>query len=766
MAQAEPTAGKLWFDLRLQDAADSTTAVVAWPAAEDVIAEPENDPARALVLAVLASSQSTSPESTAPQLGRGGEEFVENLKTALAAKGFTFTDGFLISELAPAPKVRLGLEYTSFSSSAPAPVLPETFELWVRTRLLPADSPAFRWSISALAENPAVQAMLRTQRGETAVGAPAPTIPAIFSLVILPTEGPWLRPLSTQPPPADQFTPIFAVAVATAEEATRQQMLQKPRTPPNRDELAAALRACFGGWSMTGEISLQDELSAVDNAYGRSDQPAWVLRLTAFDPVERATVSIDDIQLGTTGRQPWAAFVAHQQAAGKTIERLIAQKNAREKELTTWLAAEFPWGQPHFATAADHERRVTAISLQPGVAAVETKVFRDQVAYSVVWYPVLTTWEGAGTYSSDRGGNVSSKLTVQARDFGASAEGFIANHRSGIFADFSTTPKLTQLPDQAMVTWGGLGEYTRESPVHLGTPKVFSLQEEQSRAGVRWRLEGGHSTTKSSASTTSAVDPAVASITRTRRWKIDVIAGYRRARLTADNFAFVETPDGEAPFASTEFTGEWEHGATGASPLSALKIELSADASIAHRDTPRFARGQFKAAEEIRFGRNRWENSLMRMTVSGGAATEDTPVAWWFRLGGDERMRGFELGELAGRSFVHADIEAGVTLGAFLKRPAVPTSGQPAPGFNFRQIRLLLGVEHAWIGDVPMLVPPIPATRASFSYSVTGEYAGGIPGLPGNSKLAIGYGYAPDSFHRSGRVFVTLRIPLSLPQPP
>jgi hypothetical protein len=89
----------------------------------------------------------------------------------------------------------------------------------------------------------------------------------------------------------------------------------------------------------------------------------------------------------------------------------------------------------------------------------------------------------------------------------------------------------------------------------------------------------------------------------------------------------------------------------------------------------------------------------------------------------------------------------------------------PAPPFDLRQIRVLLGIEHAWIGDPPAFSPPGETVRGGWSYSLTGEYAGTIPGLPGNSKLALGYGYAPNSSHRSGRVFVSLRVPLSTPQP-
>ena len=128
-------------------------------------------------------------------------------------------------------------------------------------------------------------------------------------------------------------------------------------------------------------------------------------------------------------------------------------------------------------------------------------------------------------------------------------------------------------------------------------------------------------------------------------------------------------------------------------------------------------------------------------------------------------MRGFELGELTGRSFVHTGLEAGVGLGAFLPQPANPTGAKTAPRFDFRQIRFVFGVEHVWISDAPRFIPPAPTLHNASSYSLTSEYAGAIPGLPGNSKLAIGYGYAPESSHRSGRVFVSLRVPLSIPQP-
>jgi hypothetical protein len=764
----ETSSGKIWFNLHVENPNDSTSAVVSWPAPGDVLAEPGNAPAIAAFFETLVATQNAAADAatadqSSPQLGQSGEDFIINLKTALTGKGFSFTDDLDLPNQTSPAKLKIGIQYTAFVTDAPPSHLP--FEVWVKSSLLPANSPAFRWSIRELAANPVVQSMLRAQSGETSVIPTPGDIPEDFSVVVIPPlERDWRTGVSNDKPSAEQYTPIFAVAVAAAREAIHRQIMDQPRTVQNRDRLAQVLRDSFGHWPMTGEILFQDELSMVDGRYEEKDQPAWVLRLTRFDPVRSESVTIDEIQLGSMGRQPWDAFVAHQQVEGKSMDRLLAQKSAMETKLTTLLANQLPWGKPHFATTADHEPRVTALGRQTGVAGVEMKVSRDQVAYSVVWFPVLTSLEASGTYNSDRGGNVSGKLSVQARDFSAGVEGFIANRRRGLFADISTTPKLTHLPDQAKSTWGVLADYTREDPVRLGTPKAFSLEDEESRAGLRWRLEGGHST--AAPVSVGGRAPTAAALTRTRRWKLEAIAGYRRARLDSENFAFAETPDGEAPFASSEFTGEWEHGASRAQPNAAFHLEVGADASSSHRGVSSFVRGQFKATEEIQLGRDRWENSLMRLTASGGAASDGTPVAWWYRLGGDERMRGLEFGELAGRSFLHAGIEAGFGLGAVLGKPSGAISSTAAPGLNFRQIRVLFGVEHAWINRPPIFIPALPILRSSSSYSVTGEYAGAIPGLPGNSKLAIGYGYSPESSHRSGRVFVTLRVPLSIPQPP
>lgn len=757
-----PVAGKIWLDLQLKDPADSTSAVVAWPAQGDVVSEPPNAQVFTVVFETFVASQNPSPVTTAtvpplPQLGQGGEDFIENLKAALSAKGLSFADGFDLSDRASPPKLRFGIQYTGFTASPPPPALPATFELWVRTNLLPSDSPAYVWSIRELAGNPAVQSLMRSQQGD-AVSSNGLTIPDNFRVVVLPSDGPWLRSTTAPNTNAEQFTPIFAVAVAVANAAVRQQMLEKPRTAANKDELGSGLRASFSAWRMTGEIAFNDELSAVDDAYGRPATPAWVLRLTDFNPVRQQTVTISDIQLGAQGRQSWNDFAAHQQSEEKVITTLLAQKAALEQKLEALLNEQHPWGVPHFATDAELGGRIDILRRQPGVAAVEAKLFRDQVAYSVTWYPVLTTLEASGTYNSDRGGNISTKLAVQTRDYGLGVEGYIANRRRGLFADVSSTPKLSGMPDNAMITWGLFGDYSRESPVRFGTPKIFSAEEEQARAGLRLRLEGSH--------TEGTTD------VHARRWKFEAIGGYRHARLASDNFHFVQEPNGAAPFASTEFLGEWEHSLKKSpdqnlAPQSALHLELNLDASPSDGTTNHFARSQFKLVDEIRFGTGRLENSLVRLTASGGAATSDTPVAWWFQLGGDERMRGFELGELTGRSFVHAAIETGFSAGAFLNRAKKDMGAKsPAPPFDLRQIRLLAGVERAWIGDPPAFFPPAGTLRGGWSYSLTAEYAGAIPGLPGNSKLALGYGYAPNSSHRSGRVFVALRVPLSIPQPP
>ena len=767
--------GKIWLDLKLAQADDTTSAVTAWPDRSDIAVEPANETVAEAAWRVLTTFQTASPaganSAVLPRLGQGGEEFIQNLQAALGAHGFTLVDGFDISDQATPPKARFGIGYTSFVPIPIAPDLPGNFEVWVRTSLLPPDAPARTWSIREIAALPAVQAYLQVQRGNPSAPAAAPEIPAGFTLILIPpTAGSWLRPTADDRANPEKFTPIFAVAVAAAEEAVRQDILHRPRTEANRLLLAAPLRQSFSSWRMAGEVSFVDELSSVDPSYLKRNENAWVLRLMGFDPVSTVSVSIDEMQLGSQGRQPWAMFLAHQQAEGKAMDALIAQKATLEQNLTRSLNEQLPWGTPHFATSDDHAARITALMRQPGVAAVESKVFRDQVAYSVVWYPVLTTLEASGTYNSDRGGNLSSRLSVQTRDLSIGVEGYLANRRRGLFGDITTTPKVTHLPDQAMMTWGVLGEYTRESPVRLGTPKIFSLTDDEARAGLRWRLEGAHT---NSAPAPTRVDPTPAvAATRTRRWKLEVIAGYRRARLAAENFTFLDLADGDAPFGSAEFVGEWDHtpgAAPGTSirPDRSLHVEFNADSSPGHGATAAFSRAQLKLSGDFLPGTGRWENSLVRLTASGGGATNATPVAWSFRLGGDERMRGFELGELAGRSFFLAGIEAGTTVGSFLRRvPAGSAPSQSALPFDIRQIRVMLGVERAWLSDPPRFLPAAEVLRGGASYALTGEYAGSIPGLPGNSRLALGYGYAPRSSHRSGRVFVTLRVPLSIPQPP
>jgi hypothetical protein len=772
LSEAVSTSGKIWLDLTLEDSADSTSAIKSWPVRGDIKSEPVDDTVTTLVFHAVETSQAaasgtTPPDESSPQLGQGGEDFVEHLKAMLATQGFTFTEGLEVPDPPPAPKTRIGIGYT-FSPDPVAGKSPQNFEVWVRTDLLPAGAPARHWKIRALAADPTVQSVLRAQRGATAPAVESPEIPASFSLVILPKEGPWLRPAVDGNPAAREFLPIFAVAVTTTEEAVRQHVLEKPLTETNRDQLWAALQKAFAVWPLTREVSFSGEVNLAQGTYLDSKTPAWVTRLTDFNPVRREVVLIDEIKLGSQMRQLWAAFLARQTEEGKPMDRLLADKAKLEKELTDLLQKEYAWDPPHFATDADHQPRIAALLKQPGVASAEATVSGEDVAYTVLWFPRVSTLEASGNYSSDRGGNVSAKLSIQTRDYQFGGEGYLADRRRGLFADVTTTPQATKFPDHSMSSWGLLGEYTHESQVRLGTPQSFSLTDEETRAGVRWRLEGGKSTPAPKipgAPVDDSTPPA-----RVRAWKLEAIAGYRQSRLAGDNFTFVERPDGAAPFASVEFTGDWVRNDSlpNQLPLAQLHTEVSVDGSTGNGATTSFARSQLKIVADKKIGESRWENSLVRLTVSGGSVTAETPVAWWYRLGGDERMRGFEVGELAGRSFLHAGFEAGISSGAFFKKPETKPGEKPAPsaGFDFRNILILLGAEHVWIGDPPTFSPPSTTLRDAWSYSLTGEYAGAIPGLPGGARLALGYGYAPRSFHRFGRVFVSLHVPLSIPQPP
>jgi hypothetical protein len=768
-AMAQPTAtggGRLLLALELDDPADTLSAVKSWPVSADVRTEPSDAAAETAIAEVLAASRTAAATTGALQPGLPGEDFVNQLQEMLRPRGFEFPAGFDLPEGAPPGRAFFAMGYT-FAPAEEAAVSPCCFEIWVRTDLLPAGAAAQRWSLRELAAEPGVATVLREQRGGTAPAA----IPADTSLVVLSSEGIWLRNEIVNNPAFDsRFAPIAAVAVAAAEAAHRARVLETPRQPANRPGLEDTIRAGYSGWRLTGEVAFADELSAVEDAYGQPGKPAWVLRVTGFDPVRRQTILVDEVQLGAVVRQPWAAFVERQAEAGFSVDALEVQRDRLRDRLERTLERAQPWSDPHFALPSDHDARVALLRGEAGVAAVEPRVFRGEVAYAVVWQPVLTTLEVSGNYGSDRGGQASARLGVQTRAGSVGLEAFVGDRRSGAFFDASSMPRAIELPDNATATWSLLGETTREEPVFVGTPPRFRITEHASRAAVRWRVDGGRSAETQQAGKDE--DPAGVVATTARRWSAAVLAGHRWSRLRSSDFVFAEQAvDGDAPFGAAEVTFELERGGRAANgrplpPCTLVRGELVLDASPASGGLDAFARAEAKLAGDYLIGAARGREMLLRVFASGGAASDSTPVAWWFRLGGDERMRGFEPGELAGRTFGHVGVEAGPTLGALLRRaaPSSPVSGEPLTPIDWRQLRVLLGAEYAWV-DRPATLPPSDAPSRGWSFSITGEYAGRIPGLPAGARLGLGYGYAPESSHRSGRVFLTLRVPLSIPQP-
>jgi hypothetical protein len=190
------------------------------------------------------------------------------------------------------------------------------------------------------------------------------------------------------------------------------------------------------------------------------------------------------------------------------------------------------------------------------------------------------------------------------------------------------------------------------------------------------------------------------------------------------------------------------------------------------RDQPAYSLGRGTAFVRRTLGRG--DDTTGFLEARGELATlgNGAPRIDFLRLGGDQWLRGLELGELAGRSTATVTFEGGPTLHQVLHwiprhgGQAHPGVAAPPPTEEERQAaanaaRLLQSTyvyaffEHGHVSRQERAGQDFNGTHTAIAYGLGARLMGGVAGLPPGASVELGYAWSPQGIHRSGRFFVT-----------
>lgn len=155
--------------------------------------------------------------------------------------------------------------------------------------------------------------------------------------------------------------------------------------------------------------------------------------------------------------------------------------------------------------------------------------------------------------------------------------------------------------------------------------------------------------------------------------------------------------------------------------------------------------------------------SYVELRGEAGRVGSVAPRVDFFRLGGDQWLRGMEDGELAGRSYWCVAIEGGPNLatlarllptsGTASSGPSAPANGRAAAASSpLNNIYLYGTIEAGAVGGQQDAGTDFNPARSAQSYGVGLRLFGAIP----NGTLAVGYARSRQALHPSGRFFVSI----------
>lgn len=482
-----------------------------------------------------------------------------------------------------------------------------------------------------------------------------------------------------------------------------------------------------------------------------------VVTVQGLDPVVSARAAVTQIEMPDNlgGRMSLADFTTRF-GATRLGRQVLADQRRCETDVQHALATRIPLATlPRFI--GDDERAAVArrLATLTGVALVTHRETGGELAFDVLYSPpqgAMTaslnadatrefTGSASFNYHWQNGPRLSAEATLGLTTTALSASAGTSRHALG--ARWNTHADLE-------------GAYQHDRNVRLGT-RVGPLVTVRS-ADVGGRLTLDHD---------SGVIPAGAQHSQRVRAESSLYARERWLEGDGPSAFLGQTRSltGPALTLRQEFSFEEQPAADRTPPPVLGKRTLSASVEVTHwlpDDHPDYAGGRAGISFRQEFGGVTPSDSYLELRGSAGLTEQAAPRIDFFRLGADNGLCGLDDGELAGRFFAAGAIEAGHSLGAWVRRASAPAAmartaaAPPSPLDGFYVFAL---AEYGHVGRQDDAGGSFNPDTSASSYALGGRFFGAVPGVGAAASISFGYAWSPESIRENGRFFTRIVIP-------
>lgn len=653
----------------------------------------------------------------------------------------------------------------------PAFRVPDSFKAWLHDTLISAGLSApiivtvrtgvnSRWNVAATVTAPPYSGM-RIDVPTTALPANTPAVVVPSSELAVSASPLWLNTsirlvgTRTTAPAATGTEAVVVIRDIAAQTATAGSAAYSH----SQDELTytKAIEASVVDTVAThlGPPYVAAVSFAPDTAVNGSR--VLVVTINGLDPVVTVRSAVTQIEMPDNlgGRMSLAAFTTRF-GATRLGRQVLADQRRCEAEVQRALATRVPSATlPRFI--GDDERAVVArhLATLTGVALVTHRETGGELVFDVL-------------YSPPQGAMTASLNADATREFTGSAS-FNYHWQNGPQLSAEATLGLTTTALSASAGTSRLalgarwnaqadieGAYQRDRDVRLGTLIGPLVTVRSADAGGRLTLDYDSGVLPSGAQHSQRVH-AESSLYARERW------------LEGDGpSAFLGQPrslTGPALTLRQEFSFDDQPAADHTPPPALGKRTLFASVEITHwlpDDHPDYSSGRAGISLRQEFGGVTPSDSYLELRGAAGLTDQAAPRIDFFRLGADNGLCGLDDGELAGRFFATGAIEAGHSLGAWLRRASASASttqtpgGPPSPLDGFYVFAL---AEYGRVGRQDDAGGSFNPDTSASSYALGGRFFGAVPGVGSAASISFGYAWSPESIRENGRFFTRIVIP-------
>jgi hypothetical protein len=551
----------------------------------------------------------------------------------------------------------------------------------------------------------------------------------------------------------------FAIAAYAFQSALRHDL--RSNQPAGNERQGAAVKSGAGALVSDDIETKVHELFALPGEWqpipaAETERNAAQSEADATSPWKIRIVlqAVEDVRFVIKGSRiegELESLEAHprcQRRIAQLEDRVLREQRERFDRLRGRLitAEEFEALTDPITREIDGQEKVVA-------AAVTTDA--RAIVFSAYFQPRIVDVEAGLGYSTDKSFNGSASLSARnlIKDESLLKLSFVAGleEREG---DLSyALPYFISRDHAASSSLDLTASYGKDDDLKLGAPERGGFDEELFQASVRNTFRY----TKEHLSENVQTKPAPQEVPPGRAFSTVLTAGvgFSNTRLDAPPALRAEVQDGEVFYLALDLRQSWrwkqrvaaEAGFGEARVLWTVKAKKGLE--LGPGDFDYFA-GNTTVTGNVYFGSRSSRDFRLRLSVGGALVTGNSPIFEEFRLGSDGVVRGLEEGERLARGAVYETLQLGVAI----KR--LWPGGSETMGFDLKNVYLSVFFDHGFITRRGSREPQNGGSRSLEAVGASLEMA--LPSETLQGSLELGYAWSPDSIHKHGRVFTSVRL--------